>query len=120
MELVPPLPLPLPNCASATSLAEPSERSDPMAAQNVPISLEADTGCVERYIITGSRAADWTAPVRFPGLLSVKTDSGGAHTTSYPKGTGDWKGVKLTTHGHLVPRSRKVELMRLHDVVLGR
>jgi hypothetical protein len=52
---------------------------------------------------------------------SVQTDSG-ADPASYPMDTGvsplgqSGRGVKLTTHLHLVPRSRKVELY-LHSPI---
>jgi hypothetical protein len=67
------------------------------------------------------RAAGWTVRVRLPAiqefslLHSVQTGSG-ANPRSYPNGTGGdfpWglsdRGVKLTTHLHLVPRSRMVK-----------
>jgi hypothetical protein len=46
----------------------------------------------------------------FSFLHNVQTGSG-AHWSSYTMGTGDFpRGVKLTTHLHLVPRLRMVEL----------
>jgi hypothetical protein len=70
-----------------------------------------------------------TAVVQFPLgvtdfclLLSVYTGSG-AHSASYPMGTvgsfpggKDAWGIKLTSHLHLVPRSRMVELY-LHSPI---
>jgi hypothetical protein len=47
----------------------------------------------------------------FPNFLSTKPSSG-AHSFSYTMGTGSCfpRGMKLTTHPHLVPESRKEEL----------
>jgi hypothetical protein len=67
--------------------------------------------------------------VNFSLLHSVRTGSG-AHSTSCPVGTGavspggSGRGVKLTTHLHLVPRSRTHDAVappsvRLHGVVLS-
>jgi hypothetical protein len=65
---------------------------------------------------------DWTFRVRslawqdFSRVCSVQTDSG-TQPASYQMRTGDnprgysGRGLKLTTHLHLVPRSRMVELM---------
>jgi hypothetical protein len=68
------------------------------------------------------RAMGWTTRVPFPTvqdfslLHSVYTGSG-AHPASYPMGTGgsflvghSCRGMKLTTHLRLVPRSRKLEV----------
>jgi hypothetical protein len=69
------------------------------------------------------RATGWTAGVRFPAgakafslLHSVQTGSV-AHPASYPMGSmglfprgQSGRGVKLTTHLHLVPRSIMVQL----------
>jgi hypothetical protein len=51
-------------------------------------------------------------------VYSLQTGSG-AHPASYPMGTGGRfprRGVKLTTHLHLVPRSRMLELY-LHFLI---
>jgi hypothetical protein len=75
-------------------------------------------------------------PVSIPGrakfslLHGVQTDSGANPITSYPMGIGgdfprgySGQDPKLTTHFHLVPRSRMVELylhspICLHGIVL--
>jgi hypothetical protein len=79
---------------------------------------------------------DWTAGVRFPAGArnfslphSVKISSG-AHPALSAMGTGapslgeSGRGVRLTTHFHIVPRSSMVELylrspIRLHGAVLN-
>jgi hypothetical protein len=86
----------------------------------------------------GMGLEDRCSRVRFPAgagnfSLHHRVQNGsGAHPASYPVGTGvsfpgskAARGVKLTTHLHLVPRSKK-ELsctsttpIRLHGVVLG-
>jgi hypothetical protein len=81
-------------------------------------------------------ATGWTTRVRFPALqdyslLHVVQTGSGAHPASYPVGTWGFfpggksgKDVKLTTHLHLLPKSRMVELylhspIRLHGIVLN-
>jgi hypothetical protein len=82
------------------------------------------------------RATGWTALVQFPAVQylylchGVQTESR-AHPASYPMCTGgsfprrqSGRGVKLTTHLYLVPRSRMLELylhspICLHGIVLN-
>jgi hypothetical protein len=82
------------------------------------------------------RATSWTAGVRFPAVVrdfsvlhSVQTVSD-THSASYPVGAGahspgvSGRGMKLTIHLHLEPRTRMVELylhslIRLHGVVVN-
>jgi hypothetical protein len=86
--------------------------------------------------IRASIAVGWTAGVQFPArardfsLQSVQTGSG-AHLASFSVDTGGSfpgsvvvGGMKLTTHFHLVLRSRMVEIhlhspICLHDIVLN-
>jgi hypothetical protein len=72
-------------------------------------------------------ATGWTAGVRFPAEARNYFSVSGAHPASYPYCGALFPGVKgrnvkLTTHFHLVPRSRKAEIhspIRLHGVALN-
>jgi hypothetical protein len=63
-------------------------------------------------IVTGYGLDNRMIGVRLPeeaGNFSLRhhyQTGSGAHPASYPMGTGGERGVKLTTHLHLVPRSK--------------